>query len=254
MSVSTFKSVHLAERPKDSIIPGETFTLKTGEAPKESDLKDGEVLFQSLYLSLDPAMRGWLNGEFASFYLSASCVSFPSPPYPFLIQHFPNDAALVTQARIHDLSFLQTPDTRSYIPPVQIGEVMRGAAVGVVKASKSDAFPVGSYATGTVGWTELAVMPSKQLEKVDIPRNGKITDALGVLGKTKPPITSNPRKKNLINCIRIDRFDRLLRALGGRESQGGGFCRGVRRSWRDRLGGGPDCEDQRRHRTWYRGQ
>ncbi|KAI4181158.1 MAG: hypothetical protein LQ348_005068 [Seirophora lacunosa] len=136
MSVSTFKSVHLAERPKDSIIPGETFTLKTGEAPKESDLKDGEVLFQSLYLSLDPAMRGWLN------------------------------------------------DTRSYIPPVQIGEVMRGAAVGVVKASKSDAFPVGSYATGTVGWTELAVMPSKQLEKVDIPRNGKITDALGVLGLT----------------------------------------------------------------------
>ncbi|KAI4086860.1 MAG: hypothetical protein LQ344_007223 [Seirophora lacunosa] len=136
MSVSTFKSVHLAERPKDSIIPGETFTLKTGEAPKESDLKDGEVLFQSLYLSLDPAMRGWLN------------------------------------------------DTRSYIPPVQIGEVMRGAAVGVVKASKSDAFPVGSYATGTVGWTELAVMPGEQLEKVDIPRNGKITDALGVLGLT----------------------------------------------------------------------
>ncbi|KAI4110733.1 MAG: hypothetical protein LQ345_006922 [Seirophora villosa] len=136
MSVSTFKSVHLAERPRDSIIPGETFTLKTGEAPKESDLKDGEVLFQSLYLSLDPAMRGWLN------------------------------------------------DTRSYIPPVQIGEVMRGAAVGVVKASKSDAFPVVSYATGTVGWTELAVMPSKQLEKVDIPRNGKITDALGVLGLT----------------------------------------------------------------------
>ncbi|KAL9011725.1 MAG: hypothetical protein Q9173_003455 [Seirophora scorigena] len=136
MSVSTFKSVHLAKRPTDRIIPGETFTLKTGEAPKESDLKDGEVLFQSLYLSLDPAMRGWLN------------------------------------------------DTRSYLPPVQIGDVMRGAAVGVVKASKSDAFPIGSYATGTVGWTELAVMASKQLEKVDIPRNGKITDALGVFGIT----------------------------------------------------------------------
>lgn len=131
---------------------------------------------------------------------------------------------------------------------------MRGAAVGVVKASKSDAFPVGSYATGTVGWTELAVMPGEQLEKVDIPRNGKITDALGVLGKTKPPINSNPRKKNTINCIRIDRSDRLLRALGGRESQGGGLRRGVRRSWRDRFGGGPDCEDQRRHRSWYRRQ
>ena len=60
---------------------------------------------------------------------------------------------------------------------------MRGAAIGVIKASKSDAFPVGSYATGTVGWTELAVVKVKQLEKVDIPKNGKVTDALGVLGK-----------------------------------------------------------------------
>ncbi|KAL8972705.1 MAG: hypothetical protein Q9197_002665 [Variospora fuerteventurae] len=138
MSVSTpkSKSVHLAKRPSDRIIPGETFTLKTGEAPKESDLKDEEVLLQSLYLGLDPAMRGWLN------------------------------------------------DTRSYIPPVKIGEVMRGFAVGIVKASKSDAFPVGSYATGAVGWTEFAIMNSKQLERVDIPHNGKITDALSVLGIT----------------------------------------------------------------------
>ena len=63
MSSSTYSSVHLAQRPKANIVPGETFVLKTNEAPKASDLKDGEVLFQSLYLSLDPAMRGWLNGE-----------------------------------------------------------------------------------------------------------------------------------------------------------------------------------------------
>ncbi|KAI4172527.1 MAG: hypothetical protein LQ346_008591 [Caloplaca aetnensis] len=136
MSGATYQSVQLAKRPKDKIIPGETFSLKSSEAPKGSDLKDGVVLFQSLYLSLDPAMRGWLN------------------------------------------------DTRSYVPPVQIGEVMRGAAIGVVKASKSDAFPVGSYATGIVGWTELAIVNSKQLEKVDIPENGRVTDALGVLGMT----------------------------------------------------------------------
>lgn len=59
---------------------------------------------------------------------------------------------------------------------------MRGAAIGVIKASKSDAFPIGSYATGTVGWTELAIVNGKHLEKVEIPKNGQITDALGVLG------------------------------------------------------------------------
>ena len=63
---------------------------------------------------------------------------------------------------------------------------MRGAAIGVIKASQSNNFPVGSYATGTAGWTELAVMKSKELQKVDVPKNGKITDTLGVLGETMP--------------------------------------------------------------------
>jgi NADPH-dependent curcumin reductase CurA len=61
--MSTYNAVHLAQRPKAAIIPGETFVLKKHPVPKASDLKDGEVVFQNLYLSLDPAMRGWLNGE-----------------------------------------------------------------------------------------------------------------------------------------------------------------------------------------------
>lgn len=60
---SQYQSVHLASRPKDEIVPGETFRLQSNTAPKASDLKDGEVIFKTLYLSLDPAMRGWLNGK-----------------------------------------------------------------------------------------------------------------------------------------------------------------------------------------------
>ncbi len=56
-------SVVLAERPKADIIPGQTFNQKTTPAPTAADLKDGEILVEVLYLSLDPAMRGWLNGE-----------------------------------------------------------------------------------------------------------------------------------------------------------------------------------------------
>lgn len=74
-------------------------------------------------------------------------------------------------------------DSRSYIPPVQIDEIMRGSAIGVVKASKSSKYPVGSYAIANIGWTELAVAHEKTLEKIDVPANGKVTDALGVLGK-----------------------------------------------------------------------
>jgi NADPH-dependent curcumin reductase CurA len=60
---------------------------------------------------------------------------------------------------------------------------MRGSAVGVIVASKSKEFPVGAYALGSPGWTELAIVKQKHLEKIDVPSNGKVTDALGVLGR-----------------------------------------------------------------------
>ena len=56
-------SIVLAERPTDDIVPGTTFAQKITPAPTPADLKDGEILVEALYLSLDPAMRGWLQGE-----------------------------------------------------------------------------------------------------------------------------------------------------------------------------------------------
>jgi len=51
----------LAERPKGDIIPGKTFAQKRVPAPTEKDLQDGQLLLENLYVSLDPAMRGWLD-------------------------------------------------------------------------------------------------------------------------------------------------------------------------------------------------
>jgi NADPH-dependent curcumin reductase CurA len=62
MAQSAYQSVVLAQRPKALIVPGETFTTKENPMLSEKDLKDGQVLIETLYLSLDPAMRGWLNG------------------------------------------------------------------------------------------------------------------------------------------------------------------------------------------------
>jgi len=61
------KRVVLAERPETDIIPGRTFKLVKEPAPTADQLKDGEILVETLYLSLDPAMRGWLNGMWLSF-------------------------------------------------------------------------------------------------------------------------------------------------------------------------------------------
>lgn len=69
MAQSTYQTVVLAKRPTKSIVPGETFSIISNPVPSESELKDGQVLVEALYLSLDPAMRGWLNG-------------LKSPPFP----------------------------------------------------------------------------------------------------------------------------------------------------------------------------
>jgi NADPH-dependent curcumin reductase CurA len=71
----------LNERPIADITPT---TFRTERVPFDLKPQTGEVLVRVNWLSLDPAMRGWLR------------------------------------------------DVRSYIPPVQIGEVMRAAGLATV--------------------------------------------------------------------------------------------------------------------------
>lgn len=45
----------------------------------------------------------------------------------------------------------------SYVPPVQIGEVMRASTVGQVIESKNSEFEPGDYVSGMFGWQEYAI-------------------------------------------------------------------------------------------------
>jgi len=80
---------------------------------------DGEVLVEIKYISLDPAMRGWMN------------------------------------------------DSRSYIAPVGIGDVMRALAAGRVVASNHAGLDVGDHVTGLLGVQEYAVANGHAVMKVD---------------------------------------------------------------------------------------
>ena len=79
----------------------------------------GEVLVKVQYLSLDPAMRGWMN------------------------------------------------EGKSYVPPVQIGEVMRAGGVGVVVASQHSTLKEGDIVYGTLGIQEYATVSGNGLVKID---------------------------------------------------------------------------------------
>jgi NADPH-dependent curcumin reductase CurA len=113
------------------------------ELPKESDWElreepvakpgEGEVLVKVRYISLDPAMRGWMR------------------------------------------------EGRSYIRPVEIGDVMRAIAAGEVVASNHETLEPGDHVVGLFGVQEYAVADGNSLQKVD-PELAPLPMYLGTLG------------------------------------------------------------------------
>ena len=97
----------------------------------------GGVLVKTLSLSLDPAMRGWMN------------------------------------------------EGKSYIPPVEIGAVMRAGGVGKVIASNNPDFAVGDYVNAGLDVQEYCLIPEAQIKRSGMfridPRQG-LTAWLNVLG------------------------------------------------------------------------
>jgi len=72
-------------------------------------------------------------------------------------------------------------DAPSYLPPVEIGAVIRASAVGQVVASRNPAFPAGALVSGMFGWQEHALSDGTGLVR-RVPDDVPPTAALGVLG------------------------------------------------------------------------
>ena len=121
--------VRLAARPVG--LPKPSDWQLTEEGVREPG--EGEFLVRVEYLSLDPAMRGWMN------------------------------------------------EGRSYIRPVQVGEVMRAGAAGHVIASRHPGFREGDAVSGGFGVQEYAISDGKGAHKVDT-RMAPLPVYLGVLG------------------------------------------------------------------------
>jgi NADPH-dependent curcumin reductase len=135
------KQVKLATRPEGLPKPS-NWSIETHEVPaleKGNDSQYGDVLVQVQYISLDPAMRGWMNVG------------------------------------------------KSYIPPVEIGEVMRAGGGGIVVASENDKFKVGDSVVGSFGVQEYYhAKNGRGLTKVDtrLAPLSKWNSVLGMTGMT----------------------------------------------------------------------
>jgi NADPH:quinone reductase len=72
-------------------------------------------------------------------------------------------------------------DRKSYAPPVQLGQVMGGGAVGKVLESKHPNFKAGEIVMGDLGWQTYSIRKGQVLAKVD-PGLAPISTAVGILG------------------------------------------------------------------------
>ena len=70
---------------------------------------------------------------------------------------------------------------RTYADPVNIGDVMVGAAVGEVIESRDPSLQPGDFVAGYWGWQDHAVARAAWLQKLD-PQIAPVSTALGVLG------------------------------------------------------------------------
>jgi NADPH-dependent curcumin reductase CurA len=131
MTAKTNRQVRLAARP--SGLPTAEVWEHTEEPVGEPGA--GEVLVEVLLLSLDPAMRGWMN------------------------------------------------EGRSYVPPVEVGTVMRAGGAGRVVASGDERFAKGDHVSGLLGAQEYALVPADGLQKVD-PEVAPLATHVGALGMT----------------------------------------------------------------------
>lgn len=117
--MSTYTAINLVARPTGDPIGPDLFEVIQKDMPS---VGEGEFLVKQNYMSLDPAMFGWMS-----------------------------------------------PDTESYIPPVELGTVMRSSGVGEIIESNHPDFSVGERVMGLMGWQEYFLTDGSSLNKVTAP-------------------------------------------------------------------------------------
>jgi NADPH-dependent curcumin reductase CurA len=76
-------------------------------------------------------------------------------------------------------------DREQYLPPVEIGDVMRGTTVGVIEASRSPGFAEGDTVLPSAGgWQLYVIAQARSSHKLDPQEGTPLTAYLSVLGPT----------------------------------------------------------------------
>ena len=128
MTTQTNRQWRLRARP-EGLIKESDFEFHEEPVPT---LAEGQLVVRNIYLSLDPANRGWVT------------------------------------------------DLPSYVPPVPLGEVMRGIAIGVVEDSCHPGFRPGDMVQGMLGWQSYLLSDGGGLQQLPRDTGLPLTASLGL--------------------------------------------------------------------------
>ena len=128
MTTQTNRQWRLRARP-EGLIKESDFEFHEEPVPV---LAEGQLVVRNIYLSLDPANRGWVT------------------------------------------------DLPSYVPPVPLGEVMRGIAIGVVEDSRHPGFQPGDMVQGMLGWQSYLLSDGGGLQRLPRDTGLPLTASLGL--------------------------------------------------------------------------
>src|SRR5262249_899100 len=70
----------------------------------------------------------------------------------------------------------------TYLPAIQIGDVIRGGAMGVVESSRHPQFPEGAIVQGLFGWQDYTVSDGRGATLLPRDKNIPLTAYFGLLG------------------------------------------------------------------------
>lgn len=129
---ATYRKIVMAQRPKGAPQRSD-FRLEQAQL---RDLRDGEMLIANLILSMDPAIRGFMD------------------------------------------------DRPSYLPPLALGETIRGMTLGRVLQSKNPNYAEGAVVRALAGWEELSILDGAALglEAVTVSDGIPLEHYMGALG------------------------------------------------------------------------
>ena len=125
--------------------------------------------------------RQWCLAKRPEGHLSISDFRWHEKPVPDVLP--PNQVLVRTiYLSLDPTNRIWASDMDQYMPPVEIGEVMRGANLGIVEASNNASFLVGSIVTGIWGWQSYYHGPADGLGLVNLIDGVPLSAYISVLG------------------------------------------------------------------------